>query len=159
MSHPPDDRYENIQPTPVVTPQAVQQEQPLIQQAPLVQQAPVLQKEPSITQQVPIVQQVPQAAHIPQELIIARDQQLPQGLIMSQNQPAQPQVIIQGAIPKKTLKSCQVSGSIPQDQRDPKRFYCEKCPHNYSTKADFKKHHSSCLSGTYQYFCLEVKCG
>ena len=93
--------------------------------------------------QAPLIQQDPQ------QFIVM--QQIPQ------SQPAQVQVTGQGAIPKK-LKSRQVSGSIPTEQRDPRRYYCERCPHNYSTKADLKKHHASCLSDTYQYFCPEPKC-
>ena len=58
-----------------------------------------------------------------------------------QSQPAQVQVTGQVAIPKR-LQSHQVSGSIPTEQRDPRRYYCERCPHNYSTKADLKKHHA-----------------
>ena len=88
--------------------------------------------------QAPLIQQDPQ------QLIVT--QQIPQ------NQPTQAQVTGQGAIAKK-LKSRQVSESIPAEQRDPKRYYCKRCPHNYSTKADLKKHHASYLSGTYQYFC------
>ena len=97
----------------------------------------------SAQSQAPLIQQDPQ------QFIVT--QQIPQ------NQPAQAQVTGQGAIPKK-LKSHKVSGSIPAEQRDPKRYYCERCPHNYSTKADLKKHHALCLSDTYQYFCPEPKC-
>ena len=77
----------------------------------------------STQSQAPLIQQDPQ------QFIVM--QQIPQ------NQPAQVQVTGQGAIPKK-LKSHQVSGSIPTEQRDPRRYYCERCPHNYSTKADLK---------------------
>ena len=97
----------------------------------------------STQSQAPLIQQDPQ------QFIVM--QQIPQ------SQPAQVQVTGQRAIPKK-LKSHQVSGSIPTEQRDPRRYYCERCPHNYSTKADLKKHHASCLSDTYQYFCPEPKC-
>ena len=45
------------------------------------------------------------------------------------------------------------------DKRDPKRFYCENCPHNYSTKADLKKHvQRSCLSNNPEFVCPEGKC-
>ena len=97
----------------------------------------------STQSQAPLIQQDPQ------QFIVM--QQIPQ------SQPAQVQVTGQGAIPKK-LKSRQVSGSIPTEQRDPRRYYCERYPHNYSTKANLKKHHASCLSDTYQYFCPEPKC-
>ena len=77
----------------------------------------------STQSQAPLIQQEPQ------QFIVTP--QIPQ------SQPAQVQVTGWGAIPKK-LKSRQVSGSIPAEQRDPKRYYCKRCPHNYSTKADLK---------------------
>ena len=93
----------------------------------VIQQVPQMaQKVPQISQQQMAQQVITQMSQPIQELVVAQGQKLIQ-------------VVMQGAIPKINLKSHQVSGCVPMDKRDPKRFYCENCPHNYSTKADLKK--------------------
>ena len=136
------------------------------QKIPVAQQV-VIQETPQVMQQdIQVIQQVPQMA---QQVLQISQQQMAQQVITQMSQPIQElvmaqgqkliQVVMQGAIPKKNLKSRPVAGCVPINKRDPKRFYCENCPHNYSTKADLKKHvQRSCLSNNPEFVCPEGKC-
>ena len=114
-------------------------------QTKLVAQEVVIQEIPQVMQQyIQVIQQVPQMA-----------QQVPQ---ISQPQMTQ-QVITKvfqllcGILSRKSLKSHQVTGCVPMDKRDPKRFYYENSPHNYSMQADLKKHvQRLCLSNNLEFF-------
>ena len=115
------------------------------QTIPVAQQV-VIQETPQVMQQdIQVIQQVPQMAQQEPQIsqqqtarqVITQMSQPIQGLVMAQGQKPI-QVVMQGAIPQKNLKSHQVTGCVPMDKRDPKRFYCENCPHNYSTKTDLK---------------------